>query len=129
MLNYDCVRSVLLAVEASPRGKRIDLNTLQNALPDFDRDDIHYACIKLSEAKYMDMILSRALRADLPTVVKITDITFAGHEFLNSIRNDDNWGKVKETAKDVGASSLKTLADIAVEVAKAAILSTLQLSR
>lgn len=129
MLNLDCVRAVLLVVESSPIGRRIDLNTLQNELPDYGKNDIHYACIKLNEAEYLDIILSRALRADLPTVVKIKDISFAGHEFLNSIRDDGNWGKVKEAAKDAGTSSLKTLADIAFEVAKAAILSKLQLSQ
>lgn len=128
-LDPDCVRDILLNIEAAPFGKRIDLSTLKKELPSYPEENIWYTCVKLKEGGYLDVSTSPALRSPLPVILKINGLTFNGHEFLNEIRQSSNWGKIKSVASTAGVNSLKALADISKEVAKAAILSTLQLPR
>ena len=53
---------------------------------------------------------------DLSGNLIIKDLTPRGHEYLNNIRKDTNWSKVKKISKSVGAESLKVMEDIAVGV-------------
>lgn len=46
--------------------------------------------------------------------VNIRELTPAGHSFLENIRADTNWAKVKSVAKKAGSFS----ADVIVEIAK-----------
>ena len=55
-------------------------------------------------------------------------MTYFGHEFLDSIREENNWGKVKTVAQKAGAFSLTALGEIAKEVTKTAITAALQSS-
>ena len=45
-------------------------------------------------------------------------ITWAGHEFLDSIRDEEVWRRTKEGANKVGSWSLETLSEIARAIAK-----------
>lgn len=128
VLNPDCVRDVLLAVESCPFGKHLTLQALCDQLSSYTEENIHYTCLKLEEGGYLTLITFSGLRMPMPAIKQISDITFQGHEFLNSIRETSNWGKVKAVAKRAGTFSLQSLGTIAQEVAKAAILSALQLN-
>lgn len=46
----------------------------------------------------------------------IIDITYFGHEFIEQIKDDNNWKKVKDVAKKVGSSSIDILLQIATGV-------------
>jgi hypothetical protein len=46
----------------------------------------------------------------------INDITFAGHEFLECIRNSATWGKTKEIARKTGCQAVLFLGRVASEV-------------
>lgn len=39
-----------------------------------------------------------------------------GHKFLSDIRNDNNWSKTKEVAKNIGSTSISAFKDIASQV-------------
>jgi len=52
---------------------------------------------------------------------EIYDITFAGHEFLECIRNNDTWGKTKEIAKKAGCEAVTFLGQAASAVVSEAI--------
>jgi len=126
ILNPDCVRKVLLTVEAFEFGERMALEQLAGKLTSYTKEELWYTCIKLKEAGYLDVTVANELRAPMPVIVKIKDLTFQGHEFLNSIRDNTNWGKIKNIAKEAGTFSLKFLAEIAQSVGQTAILSALQ---
>lgn len=126
VLNPDCVRDVLLCVESCGFGERMNLTRLHEKLPDYTEEDLWYTCIKLEEGGYLDLMTAKYLRMPMPSIKQINDLTYSGHEFLNTIREDSNWGKVKGIAKKAGVFSLKTLGEIAQEVAKAAVTSALQ---
>ena len=128
VLNPDCVRDVLLTVEGCSFNQHLTLQALCDQLPAYSEEDIHYTCIKLEEGGYLKLITFSGLRMTIPGIKQINDLTFQGHEFLNSIRETSNWTKVKDTAKKVGTFSLHSLGMIAQEVSKAAIVSALQLN-
>ena len=46
-------------------------------------------------------------------------ISWAGHEFLDKVRDPDIWRKTKEGAEKVGSWSVKLLADIAAGLIRA----------
>ena len=46
-------------------------------------------------------------------------LTNAGHDFLETIRNDTAWNKVLEATRKAGSTTLKMLVDVALEYAKA----------
>lgn len=120
-LNKDCVRDVLLSCEEL---LKIDedgyMNSLSHeelgqALPNYKTEDIIYTVVKLKEAGFLDVKVTKAF-GNILVNVRIYDITFNGHEFLNDIRDDKNWKKVKDIAKSVGAFSINMIAQIAVGV-------------
>ena len=126
MLNPDCVRTILLEVEKTKIGDRLKLHNLCEQLPEYEKDDLWYTCLKLQEAGFLHVITTTTLGSPMPVIIEIKDISYQGHEFLNSIRADANWGKVKDVAKKAGVFSLKMLGEIAQGVATAAITAALQ---
>ena len=126
-LNLDCVRSTMLAIENFSFGEECRMNQLMEKpeLEGFLENDVEYTCLKLLEAGYIDADTIQVLRSP-ERIVCVSDLTFQGHEFLNTIRSDSNWGKVKNTAKQAGISSIKGIYDIGKQVAAAAITAALQ---
>ena len=120
-LNKDCVRDVLLGCEEmlkmDEEGYMNSLSheELEQVLPNYKTEDIIYTVVKLKEAGFLDVKVTRA-SGNILVDVRINDITFTGHEFLNDIRDDNNWKQVKEIAKSVGAFSINMIAQIAVGV-------------
>lgn len=121
-LNYDCMRSILLVLE-----KELTLNDdysysdlfLNDFLesPDlkkFDKNDISYNLYKLSEANYI--VAGQLHLSARNTAYWIRTITYEGHEFLENVRKDETWGKVKNIANKVGANSLSVIAQISSNV-------------
>ena len=120
-LNKDCVRDILLKCEEllqmNDDGTKNTLQSsdLQEVLPDYDLSVIKYSVLKMDEA---DLINARIISFDDSIVGEflIFDITYFGHEFIEQIKDDNNWNKVKEVAKKVGSSSIDILLQIATGV-------------
>lgn len=124
-LNPECVRDVLLTIESADIHQRMTLDWLAGKI-NYDNDELWYTCIKLSEAGFLEVNTTRQIRSPLPIISIIRGLTYQGHEFLNEIRDDTNWGKIKEIGKKVSIFSIKQLADIAKTVACEVITSALQ---
>ena len=120
-LNKDCVRDILLKCEELLQmNDDGTMNTLQSGdlkevLPDYDLSVIKYSVLKMDEA---DLINARIISFDDSIVGEflIFDITYFGHEFIEQIKDDNNWNKVKDVAKKVGSSSIDILLQIATGV-------------
>lgn len=125
-LNSDCVRDTLLAIEEAGFYETLKFNELCEKLPQYNFEDIWYTCLKLKEGGYLDVLTLETLNCPKPQIARIKDITFQGHEFLNSVRGETNWEKTKDIAKKTGAFSLKALSSIAQGVVTAAINSQFQ---
>ena len=114
-LNPDCIRDILLQTELNPF--RIESSDKFEDLPfkDFEflfpysYDEVTY---HLKQCDLMNFIeLKRYL-----SYTDVYDLYPEGHSFLANIRNDNNWNKTKNIAKQIGSFSLETLKDVASNV-------------
>lgn len=121
-LNIDCMRDVLLIIEQCGYQEMPSFQKIVDLLPDYSSDDISYSCEKLYEAEFIDAVHKNYMCGQCP-IIKIKNITYSGHQFLDDIRNDNNWGKVKEIASSVGSISVNAISQIATSVISAAIHS------
>lgn len=113
-LNLDCVRAVLLSVEDKPLGKTLSVRDLEN-LTKHSEEDVIYTCLKLEEAGFLDL-LTVPMRSTIPGIKAVCELTYSGHEFLDTIRPDDIWTKTKQHAKALGSFSLPTIQSIATKL-------------
>lgn len=121
-LNYDCIRYILLTIEESDSDRILASNLANN---EFDAKTILYHIECLLDVNYLDV--SKPIQT-LDTTYKdyfIYRITMQGHQFLDSIRDNNIWNKTKTTAKEVGATTLKSILMIAENVIANVISSKL----
>lgn len=107
--NWDTIRRILLAVEQLP-----DENSQINSheLPGIDPVEAAYHMRLLRDA---GLIEGGCRKATGPTWCYATGLTWAGHEFLDRIRTDTAWNRIKATARD---KSLDMSFDSLMAVAK-----------
>ena len=129
-LNSDCIRAVmlsledLLVIESDERGNlympSVTLNDLCTSLADYPVEDIYYSLLNLDQAGY---ICFRGQYASGGILIhgEVSDITFAGHEFLGRVRDKERWSAVKAGLAKVRDYSLAAVSSIAEGVTKAAI--------
>ena len=115
-LNVDCMRDILLTMESYSYGEVSDIDTLHDALPNYTEEEISYACLKMDEAGFIDILSADMTGSFIPTVVQVTDITYEGHQFLENIRQQNIWNKTKETAKKLGSFSISALQAISQQI-------------
>lgn len=84
-LNIDCMRDVLLIMEEIELNNPLSFNSLKEKLPEYERNDLAYTCLKLYEAKFITMKYHQ-LRTSL-SIFELNDITYEGHQFLANIRD------------------------------------------
>lgn len=125
-LNIDCVRDILLAVEKRPYGEMWALDDIKEQLEAHQREEIEYALLKLDEGRLLDVQLTQMLRQPI-SVARIDDITYVGHEFLEHVRCEENWNKIKNVSKKVGSTGIRTLLEISSGIITAAIKSQFEL--
>lgn len=113
--NVDCIRDILLAIEASPQfagaGVSVDGEALGLA-GKYDRGEILYNTALLVEAKFLDGVVANS--GDLGIVdVVVFKISWQGHDFIETVRDPAVYRKAKEAASRVGTFTLDVLAAIA----------------
>ena len=128
ILNYDCIRSILLFIE-----ENIGYKDKNSDVPHI-REDMLYTSILKNEyfnkyknieelAEAMEKLIEEGFLKckSIPKYnndgdliyVRITGLTWSGHELLDNIRNDTIWNAVKEKTKKVGKVSIKAMASAA----------------
>lgn len=89
--DWDLIRQILLSVEAANADDKISDNDIDGCTP----ENFHHNAILLQEAGLVHALVLPNLQTTL-----IESLTWEGHEFLDSIRNDTTWNKIKNTAKE-----------------------------
>ncbi len=117
-LDHDIVREVLLYLEDHLE-LNDELDSTKIIIPEVTADEVAYTLLRLSEADFIKIITDEDLSGNLDIFVK--SLTWKGHEFLDNIRSNNTWDKVKKVAAEVGADSLSTLQKIAINVISASI--------
>ena len=130
-LNLDCIRAVMLISEECIRFEpvedvlaqnRLSLDQVCTLLPDYSKEDLFYSIYNLEQAGYLIVSVLRTGGGAIYNC-EIKDITYQGHEFLNHIRDDSQWKKVRSAANAVRDFSLSAIEAIAEGVTSAAISS------
>lgn len=125
-LNPDCIRDVLLYLEENLKIEdgsfsTISLHTLQKNLTQYSKEDVFYSVYNLKEIHFIEGIFRGADNSEM-YVCHVNNITYAGHQFLNTVRPQSVWDKTKTIAGKVGVHTLGFLEsvahDVAVELAK-----------
>ena len=113
-LNHDCVRACMLYLEEN-LGVNSRINLVGVHLKDYSYDDVLYSFIKLSEAGFINGKPQPA--GNNPAYVFITtSITYEGHKFIDSVRDDKVWSATKKISSKVASVSLDILTTIATNV-------------
>lgn len=115
-LNHDLVRSLMLAIEKTDDPTGMGPQGAAKFMQDTNtsRDVLAYHIARLHEAGFIN---GRVIWAsDEPAVLIPGNLTYNGHEYLDTIRAPEVWRKSKTIAQKVGSVSLSMMAQIATGV-------------
>lgn len=114
-LNYDCVRDLLLYLENNlTYDNYVSIGNLK--LNNYSSDELTYTSEKLTEAGYINSIIGHS--DDYPVII-VKSITYNGHQYLDSIRNNTIWKETKSKLSKIGSFSFPIIQQLAISIAKA----------
>lgn len=117
-LNPDCVRDILLSIESVT-----DYNTVwkyekgkcsYDFLSQYSHNEIVYHVTQCERAN----LITKPRVYNAHNFIMISDLTPAGHQFLDFARSSTIWEKVKNTTKEFGIASIPSIIQVALEVGK-----------
>ncbi len=103
-------------------GEILDLYEISSfvELKEYSKNEIAHSIKVLNDYGYIDCEFKKYITGSIDCLV--SDITNTGHEFINQIRNDTTWNKLKPKLGKAGVFTL----DFIKDVAAAAISSRLK---
>lgn len=129
----DCLRDVLIWLEkniiVSDDGfSCYRLQDLYDALPQYDNNDIYYSIYNLFQIHYIEgrfiLFPSGGVK-----ICEITNISWSGHRFLNTIRPETVWKATKQGAHKLGIMSIHALSTIAMKIAEKIVTNPLVIDK
>lgn len=124
-INLDCVRDVLnyladhLVICTDSNQKKtfdhVTVDELCKKLTQYSSDDIWYSVYNLCQCNYIEGTPDINLKDKMDRIA-IANITFEGHQFIDSIREPTRWETIKTVLKQVGNYSLNFVASTAQAV-------------
>lgn len=126
VLNYDCVRDILIVLETGlvmDTTKRMIPMNASNIIDRYGAEmpytlqEIEYTLMKLKEGEYIEAtvskkpILCESGNVSYEHSIVVNDITYKGHEYLNSIRDSNVWESVRKLGKSVALSTIPAIAE------------------
>ena len=109
--DMDLVRLILLEVEQHADGR----SQLQLDIPGYPPEIVTYHIRLLNEAELIRAVLALSIAHPI-------DLTWKGHEFLNNVRSDTIWMKVKDLVGDkLGTVSLAVVQEVATSAARGSL--------
>jgi hypothetical protein len=117
--DWELVRKILLRIEELPasRGESVSSDSFNGYAAEF----VSYHMEMMHEAGLIKALTSRTINA--PAFSRGLSLTWDGQEFLDNIRSETVWNKIKGVAKNKGIDlSLDTIKDLA-KIAITSLLS------
>ncbi len=133
-LNPDCIRDTLLyleenlEIENNHRFTQITLKQLQEQLSQYSSEDIFYSVYNLHKIRFIEGKISDINDMKM-FFCEINNITWNGHQFLNTIRPKTVWEATKNGASKIGIMSMHALSTIAMKIAEAVITDPAVISK
>lgn len=128
VLNPECVRDVLLAVESADLGEYISPRTLHNSIPQYSEDEIEYTCLLLDDGGFMIVTTAQLSGLEIPSVKSIVRLTYKGHELIAKIRDTDRWHGIKKALPAIRNYSIDAINAVSDGMTSAAITALLRTS-
>ncbi len=114
-LNKDCIRDLLIYLEDNlSYTHRISTGSL--SLKDYTRDELVYTVERLSEAGFINV--SKICDEPCTPTYFIFSLTYNGHQFLDTIRDNSIWKNTKTVASQLASVSLPIIQEIAISFIK-----------
>lgn len=120
-INYDCVRALLLCLENELqfddelRCPDLKFDKVCEIISNYSPQDIAYSSLMLSEADYINVLIVSGNNKFNRAIY--TGITFEGHQYLDSIRSDKVWNKIKKKLSTEGVSlTLQIVKNVATSI-------------
>ena len=120
-INYDCVRALLLCLENELqfddelRCPDLKFDKVCEIISNYSPQDIAYSSLMLSEADYINVLIVSGNNKFNWAIY--TGITFEGHQYLDSIRSDKVWNKIKKKLSTEGVSlTLQIVKNVATSI-------------
>lgn len=124
-LNIDCIRDIMIYLESAliitytEDDYEITKNSIRaidviEALPMYSPEDIWYSIDILASADCIDA----GGNEENVKQLQITQITYKGHQFLESIKPQPVWEKTKSIISKIGIHTLSFVEDTAQSVIK-----------
>lgn len=118
--DMDVVRELLFRIEAIhlSAGTATFLSVIEPplTLPGENPDDIYHAMRLIVDAGFLDMTKTQGADS-----FGVRGLSWRGHDFLDTIRDEEIWRQTKEGAKKAGGFTVDLLADLAKGLIKTQI--------
>lgn len=113
-LDIDCVRDVLLDLETFPIGC-YTLYDFKDSLDKHGINNVLYTLSKLKEAGYINAEIS-CWESGSIDCYGVYNMTFTGHQFLETIRANKVWTKTQGILNQIGSHSFDLVKQVATAV-------------
>ncbi len=118
-LNPECIRAIMLYLEENlTMNSDLEINEISVFdLPgkiNFSIEEIANTLLVLDDAGFI--VCYRNDGDDAIVALDVYRITYTGYQFLESVRSDTVWKKVKKISGNVGSFSLNVISQIAASV-------------
>jgi len=110
--DMDLIRAILLAVESDPHGIAPKIE-----IPDYTEEQIGYHAFLLGEAGLAEVRDVTSYSGKSPEA-QVTRLTWAGHEFLDSARDNHIWNQAKDIIGKVGSASMQIWIAVLTQLAQ-----------
>jgi Hypothetical protein (DUF2513) len=112
--NMELVREILLTIEKHPHGYAPEPLVIDG----YDDETVGYHVFLMGQGELLDVLIGTA-QGDLSPGAIATNMTWKGHEFHDTVKNDTVWKRVKAIVKSKGETiSFEVLKMLATETAK-----------
>lgn len=114
-LNHECVRELMLLIEES-LNYSVYIDTKVVEIKGFTTEEIVYTADKLLEAGYITANRHAYLGGDHIPQIDILSITWEGHKFLDTVRDNKVWKSTKSIISKFSSVSITMIENIASNV-------------
>ena len=98
--DFDLIRKILIFFAEKPGPEHVQIPPIEG----FDDLTIKYHLVLLYDAGFLRCEPVKSSSSDRVIYVVPFDLTWQGHEFLEKIRNETTWKKIKETIMSKGGT-------------------------
>lgn len=126
-LNHETVRNLLLFVEEqdTPGVNLEKLDTFSKNY-NYESSEVYYTINRLNEANYINAKIKNYYGGGID--IEIESITWNGHKFLDTIRDNKVWSKTKSIVSGFSSVSLSLIENVASNVITQLITQSLNSS-